>query len=132
MTKSRGGIVGGPVNVMSRDQGGKRGAPAIDPVKLALDQLRRAGTDPTVPHQTRHFIYVPGVKAAQNVARALKTPKRVVEIDTSARTGYWLVVIKQSMVVTSEAMAALKVEFEAAAAPVGGEYDRWQIDLDGG
>ena len=118
--------------MMGQDQGGKRDEPAIDPVKLAVDQLRRAGTDPTVPHQTRHFIYVPGVKAAQNVARKLKTPKRVVEVDTSARTGYWLVVIKQSMVVTSEAMATLRAEFEAAAAPVGGEYDRWQVDLAGG
>jgi len=117
---------------MSRDQGGKSGATAVDPVKLALDQLRRAGTDPTVPHQTRHFIYVPGVKAAQNVARLLKTPKRLVEVDTSARTGYWLVVVKQSMVVTSEAMATLRSEFEAVAGSVGGEYDRWQVDVAGG
>jgi Regulator of ribonuclease activity B len=120
------------VNAMSREQGGRRDAQAIDPVKLALDQLRRAGTDPTVPHQTRHFIYVPGVKAAQNVARLLKTPKRVVEIDTSARTGYWLVVVKQSIVVTSEAMSALRNEFESVAGPVGGEYDRWQVDVAGG
>jgi hypothetical protein len=120
------------VNVTSRDQGGKSEAPAIDPVKLALDQLRRAGTDPTVPHQTRHFIYVPGVKAAQNVARLLKTPKRLVEVDTSARTGYWLVVVKQSMVVTPEAMDTLRAEFEAAAGPLGGEYDRWQVDVVGG
>jgi hypothetical protein len=120
------------VNVMSRDQGGKREEQAIDPVKLALDQLRRAGTDPTVPHQTRHFIFVPGVKAAQDVARLLKTPKRLVEVDTSARTGYWLVVVKQSMVVTPEAMDTLRAEFEAAAGPLGGEYDRWQVDVVGG
>jgi hypothetical protein len=29
-------------------------------------------------------------------------------------------------------MAALRTEFESAAAPLGGEYDRWQVDLQGG
>ena len=117
---------------MRQVPGDKPGAPVADPVLIALDQLRRAGADPTVPHQPRHFIYVPGVKAAQNLARALKSPRRVVELDTSARTGYWLVVIKQSMVVTPDAMAALRTEFEAAAAPLGGQYDRWQVELQGG
>jgi hypothetical protein len=112
--------------------GGKPGAPTIGPVTLAIEQLRRAGADPTVPHQTRHFIYVPGVKAAQNLARLLKNQRRVVDLDTSARKGYWLVVVKQSMVVTPEAMASLRAEFEAAAAPFGGQYDRWQVDLQGG
>jgi Regulator of ribonuclease activity B len=112
--------------------GRKLGAPTIDPVTLAIEQLRRAGADPTVPHQTRHFIYVPGVKAAQNLARALKSQRRVVDLDTSARKGYWLVVVKQSMIVTPDAMAALRTEFEAAAAPLGGQYDRWQVDLQGG
>ena len=75
---------------------------------------------------------MPGVKAAQDVARLLKTPKRLVEVDTSARTGYWLVVVKQSMVVTPQAMDTLRAEFEAAAGPLGGEYDRWQVDVVGG
>jgi hypothetical protein len=117
---------------MKQDPGAKPGTPDVDPVKLALDQLRRSGADPTAPHQTRHFIYVPGVKAAQQLARTLKNQRRVVDVETSARTGYWLVVITKSMVVTPEAMAALRVEFDAAAAPLGGEYDRWQVDVAGG
>ena len=117
---------------MRQASGDKPGASAGDPVLLALEQLRRAGADPTAPHETRHFIYVPGVKPAQNLARLLKTPRRVVELDTSARTGFWLVVVKQSMVVTPDAMAALRQEFETAATPLGGQYDRWQVDLQGG
>jgi hypothetical protein len=106
--------------------------PVIDPVTLALEQLRHAGADPTVPHPTRHFIYVPGVKAAQQLARLLKNPERQVEIDTSARKGYWLVVVRESMIVTPEAMAALRTEFEARPHPLGGHYDRWQVDVAGG
>ena len=117
---------------MIQAPGDKPGAPTIGPVTLAIEQLRRAGADPTVPHQTRHFIYVPGVKAAQNLARQLKTSRRIVDLDTSARKGYWLVVVKQSMIVTPEAIASLRAEFEAAAAPLGGHYDRWQVDLQGG
>lgn len=104
---------------------------AIDPVSQALDQIRHAGSDPTVPHQTRHFIYVPGVNAAHEVARLVKSPERQVEIDTSAQQGYWLVVVRESLVVTSEAMEALRTEFEAAAHPLGGHYDRWQVDIAG-
>jgi hypothetical protein len=103
----------------------------MDPVAQALDQLRHAGADATATHQTRHFIYVPGVKAAHQVARLLQTPGRVIEIDTSAQQGYWLVVICQSLVVTPEAMEALRREFEGAAHPLGGHYDRWQVDIAG-
>ena len=104
----------------------------VDPVTLALEQLRHVGADPTIPHPTRHFIYVPGVKAAQQVARLLKNPRRQIEIDSSARKGYWLVVITKSMIITPEAMAALRDEFESAAEPLGGEYERWQVDVEGG
>ena len=117
---------------LKRAMGGRSGASKLDPVATALDQLRQAGADPTAPHQTRHFVYVPGVKAAQQLARSLKSPDRNVEVDTSARTGYWLVVVRQSMVITPEAMTSLQTEFEDAAAPLGGAYDRWQVDLQGG
>ena len=116
---------------LKRAAGARLGAPQIDPVDRAMEQLRQAGADPSAPHQTRHFVYVPGVKAAQQLARSLKRPDRHVEVDTSARTGYWLVVVRQAMVVTPEAMASLRAEFESAAAPLGGAYDRWQVDLQG-
>ncbi|MGD0121074.1 MAG: ribonuclease E inhibitor RraB [Candidatus Limnocylindrales bacterium] len=116
---------------LKRVSGDRHAAPAIDPVARAMERLRQAGADPTALHQTRHFVYVPGVKAAQQLARRLKSPDRQVEVDTSARTGYWLVVVRQSMVITPEAMASLRAEFESAAAPLGGAYDRWQVDLQG-
>jgi hypothetical protein len=119
------------VGFLKRDSGGGTSAPAKDPVALALDQLRHAKADPTAPHPTRHFIYVPGVKAAHQVAQLLQTPGREVEIDTSAQQGYWLVVIRQSLVITSESMEALRREFEGAAHPLGGHYDRWQVDIAG-
>ena len=103
-----------------------------DPTALARDQLRRAGADPLLPHETSHFLYVPGVKAAQQVARSLQRADRRIEIETSARTGFWLVAVVQSIVVTSETLAALRTEFEAAVAPAGGEYDYWQVAVANG
>ena len=117
---------------LKRASASRFGSAQVDPVAQAMEQLRLAGADPAAPHQTRHFVYVPGVKAAQQLARRLKSPDRHVEVDTSARTGYWLVVVRQSMVVTPEAMASLRTEFEDAATPLGGAYDRWQVDLLGG
>jgi hypothetical protein len=100
-----------------------------DPAETALEQLRRAGADPDAPHQTRHFLYVPGVKAAQDLARKLKRPNRRVEVETSARKGYWLVAVIQPIVVTPPTLAALRTELESAARPFGGVYDYWQVDL---
>lgn len=120
---------GGTVGFLNHSQGDRARPQVTDPARLALEQLRESGADPTAPHQTRHFVYVPGVKSAQHLARQLKNPRRQVEVDTSARKGYWLVVVKESMVVTPEAIAALRAEFETAAAPLGGEYDRWQVDV---
>jgi hypothetical protein len=101
----------------------------IDPAVAAVEELRRAGADATVPHETRHFLYVPGVRAAQQVARALRAPNRRIEVETSARKGYWLVAVIQPVVVTPATIAALRAEFEEAARPLGGKYDRWQVDL---
>lgn len=116
---------------LKRGSSEKRPDP-VDPDQAAIDGLRQAGADPSVPHKTRHFIYVPGVKAAQQLARALRNPDRQVEVDTSARKGYWLVVVCLSMIVTPDAIAGLRTELEAAAKSVGGDYDRWQVELEGG
>jgi hypothetical protein len=40
---------------------------------LALEQLRHAGADPTAPHQTRHFVYVPGVGRRSNSLASSRT-----------------------------------------------------------
>lgn len=119
------------MGLLRRVSGPRAAAPKIDPVSQALDQIRHAGANPKVAHQTRHFIYVPGVTAAQQVARLVSKPGRQVEVDTSAQQGYWLVVVRESLIVTAETMEALRTEFEAAAHPLGGHYDRWQVDIAG-
>ena len=115
---------------LKRDVGQKPAPP--DPDALVVAQLRKAGADPSMPHETSHFLYVPGVKAAQQVARSLKRPDRRIEIETSARKGYWLVAVIQSVVVTPEAIAALRSEFESAVTPLGGDYDYWQVAVANG
>jgi Regulator of ribonuclease activity B len=120
-----------PVGFLKRPQADKP-AQETNPDVLAVEKMRRDGADPTVTHLTRHFLYVPGVKAAADTARALKTPGRRIEVDTSARTGFWLVVVEQSMLVTPESIAELRREFEAVVQPKGGIYDRWQVEVAGG
>ena len=106
-------------------------SPGHDIVSVA-EQLRRAGADAGVTHVTRHFLYIPGVKAAQQVARKVNSQGRHVAVETSARTGFWLVVVSQSVLVTQENLDTLRAEFEAVAREAGGEYDRWQVDIAGG
>jgi hypothetical protein len=114
----------------SRDAARQRAG--SNPSELVAEQLRKAGADPSKPHQTSHFLYVPGVKAAQQVARSLERPGRRVEIETSARKGYWMVAVIQPVVVTPDTIDALRSEFEAALAPLGGSYAYWQVAVDNG
>lgn len=116
------------MGLLRRPPGGSKPGTG-DPVVAAIEQMRRDGADPAVRHQTRHFIYVPGAKAAQALARSLRAADRHVEVDTSARRGYWLVVVRQTMIVSPEAIRALRRELETAALAVGGDYDRWQVDV---
>jgi hypothetical protein len=103
-----------------------------DPYLAAMADLRHAGADPNRPHETRHFIYVPGVKAAQQLARSLRQANRRIEIETSARKGQWLVIVIESTPITPDAVGALRNELEAAARRVGGEYDLWQVAVANG
>jgi hypothetical protein len=102
-----------------------------DPYLTAMADLRRAGADPSRPHETRHFIYAPGVKAAQQLARSLRQANRRIEIETSARKGRWLVVVIESIPITPDAVSALREELEAAARRAGAEYDVWQVFVAG-
>jgi hypothetical protein len=102
-----------------------------DPYLTAMADLRRAGADPGRPHETRHFIYAPGVKTAQQLARSLRQANRRIEIETSARRGLWLVVVIESIPITPDAVAALRAELEAAARRAGAEYDIWQVAVAG-
>jgi hypothetical protein len=119
------------MSFLRRTAAQKAGEFAGDPATVTAE-LRRNGADPTVPHVTRHFLYVPGVKAAQQVARTVRSADRCVDIETSARRGFWLVVVSQSMLVTPENLTSVRAEFDSAARAVGGEYDRWQVDLAAG
>jgi hypothetical protein len=103
-----------------------------DPYLAAMADLRRAGADPNRPHETRHFMYAPGVKAAQQLARSLRQSDRRIEIETSARKGQWLVVVIQSIPITPDAASELRAELEAAARRVGAEYDYWQVAVAAG
>jgi hypothetical protein len=120
------------VGFLKRASRDKSPAQSVDQTALAREQLRSAGADLDMPHETRHFLYVPGVKSAQTVARALRRPDRRIEIETSARTGYWLVVVIQPLVITPDTMGDLRAELVSAAAPVGGEYDSWQVAIANG
>jgi hypothetical protein len=120
--------VGGPLPFLRHSQPEQ---PPPDPYLAAVSDLRHAGADLSQPHETRHFIYAPGVKAAQQLARTLRQQDRRIEIETSARKGQWLVIVVQSIAITPDSVAALRGELEAAARAAGAEYDVWQVAITG-
>ena len=98
-----------------------------DLVATAREQLRRRGADPDQPIETHHLLYLPSVNATQQTARALRKPGRRIEIETSSRKGYWLLIVTQTIVITPEAIAQIQAEMALAADLFGGQYDRWQV-----
>ncbi len=101
----------------------------IDPILQAAADLRNAGADLGRPYQTRHFIYVPGIANAQKVAWMLRRPGRNIDIETSTRKGFWLVVVTQPLVFSPDRVQAVRAELEFAAGACGGEYDRARLDV---
>jgi hypothetical protein len=120
------------VGFLKRASGDKPAEPSVDPIALAREQLRQAGADPDQPHETHHFLYVRSVKAAQQAARALRKPDRRIEIETSARKRFWLVVVTQSIVINPETIAEIRIDIEMAIDLFGGEYDYWQVAVANG
>ena len=101
----------------------------IDPILQAAEGLRRAGADLGKPYKTRHFIYVPSVANAQQVAWLLRRPGRDIEIETSTRKGCWQVIVTQQLVFSPDRVQAVRAELEFAAEACGGEYDRARLDV---
>jgi hypothetical protein len=118
---------GGFVGFLRHARGDKSPRSEIDLIAMAREQLRRLGADPDLPHRTRHLLYLPSVNAAQQAARALGKPGRQIEIETSSRKGYWLVIVTQAIVINPEAIAEIRSEIALTIELFGGEYDGWQV-----
>jgi regulator of ribonuclease activity B len=100
---------------------------AAEADELVLDHLVRRGCDPSLPRETRHFLYVGEPAAAEAVASALGEDGWTTRVERS--DGAWLVVARHVAAVTSQAVRETRSRLEALASEYGGFYDGWEAPL---
>jgi hypothetical protein len=100
---------------------------AMEADERVLDHLARLGCDPSLPRETRHFLYFAVPKAAEFVASALHADGWTTCVEPS--DGAWLLVARHVAVVTSRAVRDTRLRLEALAAEHGGFYDGWEAPI---
>jgi hypothetical protein len=91
-----------------------------------LAALRRTGSDLTLPHVLRHYLYLSEKAVAERVARQLTGFQVEVRPGTD---GSWLLLAIQQCVPSEAAVGRNRTLFERLAKENGGEYDGWEAGV---
>jgi Regulator of ribonuclease activity B len=94
----------------------------------ALGELGDA-SDVDAVHLVQHYIYFPSESDGKAVAQQLRRAGFDVVDRLGADGANWLVLAKQPMIPTEEAIGELRTFLEAVAAEHGGEYDGWEAEV---
>jgi hypothetical protein len=97
---------------------------ACEADERVLGHLARLGCDPSVPRETRHFLYLPAHGGAEAVARALGSDGWSTSIERSE--GAWLIVATRARTLTLELVRETRARLAALASEHGGVYDGWE------
>jgi regulator of RNase E activity RraB len=100
-------------------------AKKADPDQLVLDQLKKAGSDLSKPHNIEFFIYFPTKADAADTAPRIKEAGFEVDVRQAAQGPGWLCLAIKTMVPDLSALQKIRRDFGALAAARGGEYDGW-------
>ena len=106
-----------------RSRAPSRSTPSTD--ADVIEQLRRAGSDLTKPHDIEFFIYFPQEAAAKSVASQLSQSGYRTDVRPGAGTTHYLLLATKAMLPTEVELTRIRREFAALAASNGGEYDGW-------
>ena len=99
--------------------------------KTSLDdrtiaQLATVSADLRLPRDTIHYLYLPSEGRAQLAASELAGRDRKFEVRRAATGPNWVVIVKQTMVVSPASIGEIRKQIEAVAKRHGGQYDGWE------
>jgi hypothetical protein len=92
-----------------------------------LDHLARLGCDPSVPRETRHFLYLPARGGAEAAARSLEADGWSTSVERSE--GAWLLVATRARTLTLDLVRETRARLAALASEHGGVYDGWEAPV---
>jgi regulator of RNase E activity RraB len=96
-----------------------------DPDQLALQQLKKAGSNLSKPHKIEFFLYFKSQASAEAVAPTIKNSGFDVEVRQAAQGTDWLCLATKAMVPELVALKKIRRNFNAIAVANDGEYDGW-------
>ncbi|HKV03611.1 MAG TPA: ribonuclease E inhibitor RraB [Candidatus Acidoferrales bacterium] len=99
--------------------------------QFILDQLKRLGAGMSQPREVIHYLYLPSGEAARQAAEALQSKGYRTEDKMAAnaninRQNPYLVLAKNHIVASPQAVQELRRLFEELASFHNGEYDGWE------
>src|SRR6185369_14901870 len=106
----------------------KKDAPDQD--QQVLDQLKKAGSDLSKPHNIDFFLYFQTEASASAAAKDIGGEVDSVKVELAADQKTWLCFAHKRMVPDHDKLVALRKHFDAVARQGGGIYDGWGTEVE--
>jgi len=106
----------------------KKDEPDLD--QQVLDQLKKAGSDLSKPHNIEFFLYFPKEASADQAAKEIKVEVDNVNVQLGADKKNWLCFGTKRMVPKHDALVRLRRIFNDIAAKYDGVYDGWGTEVE--
>lgn len=102
-------------------------APDLD--QQVLDQLKKAGSDMSKPHNIEFFLYFENQEAADRAAKQVEKDVENAKVQRAANDSAWLCFATKRMVPDHEELVRLRKRFNSIASESQGEYDGWGTEV---
>jgi regulator of RNase E activity RraB len=90
-----------------------------------IQQLKKAGSNISKPHDIEFFFYFPTLEAAERIATELKSEGFTAKAELAAKGNEFVVLATKSMIPSDVELTALRQKFNAMSASEKGDYDGW-------
>ena len=100
-----------------------------DPDQQVLDQLKKAGSNLSKPHDIDFFLYFPTKDSASDAAKTLAGDVDTVKVEPGADKQTWLCLANKRMVPDHDKLVSLRTRFNEVARNGKGVYDGWGTEV---
>lgn len=90
-----------------------------------LIQLKKAGSDLSIPHNIEFFLYFPTESVTEQAASRIRNEGFHVNVQRGAKGDAWLCLATKTVVPELLSLQKIRKDFDSLADSLNGEYDGW-------
>jgi hypothetical protein len=105
----------------------QKSPPDLD--QQVLDQLKKAGSNLSKPHDIEFFLYLLTKELANSAAEEIEEEGATVKVERAADDSAWLCFATKRMVPDHAELVRLRKKFNGIASRLKGEYDGWGTEV---